>query len=381
MNCAKPRQKIIRKLVAVVVSSAIIASWPLAAAAELPGEYQIADLKALQRAFVGLAEKVQPNVVAIRTYKAGNPQTPSESFVLRPYSQGSGFVIASDGYIVTNRHVLEDADVVTVVVDSGIKYDAKVVQTDPRSDLAVLKIDAEGLSPIQFGDLSGLRVNQWVFACGNPFGLANDDGRTSITYGVVSALGRQMTRRLVGESEIQYYGNMIETSATINPGGSGGPLFDLDGKVVGIVAAIETSSGVSEGHGYAIPVDKNVRRILETLRAGELVRYGFFGIKVQDVDPPRSALVASVRNNRGAEVHSISIPNGPAQQAGLKAEDVLIKYDGVAVRDSDHLVRLIGFTPVGSEVSVTYLRHGVKRRAVVKVGDRHEILSRAGIAR
>ncbi|MGB2986617.1 MAG: PDZ domain-containing protein, partial [Phycisphaerae bacterium] len=199
----------------------------------------------------------------------------------------------------------------------------------------------------------------------------------SVTYGVVSALNRRMTHRLVGNSIVEYYGNLIETSATINPGCSGGPLFNLDGEVIGVITAIETASGVSEGHGYAIPVDKNIRRILDTLEAGRVVRYGFLGIQVQDVDPPYSTLIADSHAYRGAEVHSITFPDGPAAQAGLKAKDVVIEYDGEPVEDSDHFVRLVGFTPVGTQVSITFLRGGVKRKTIVTPGDRHELLSRA----
>ncbi len=366
-----------RRWLVAILTLTVASGLPLRTYAELPPRYQLADLKALEQAFMELAEKVRPSVVAIRTYNVRDPQSPGARYVMRPHSQGSGFIIDRDGYVATNRHVIADADVISVVLNNGMKFEATVVQTDTRSDLAVLKIDAEDLKVVTFGDLSAIRVNQWVFACGNPFGLANDNGGASVTYGAVSALGRQMTQRLVGESDVEYYGNMIETSATINPGNSGGPLFNVDGKVVGIVAAIETTSGVSEGHGFAIPVDKNTRRILDTLQAGREVRYGFLGVMVQDVEPPRSSLVVDSRVHRGVELRSISFSNGPAAQAGLKARDVVIEYDGTPIENADHFVRLVGFTPVGTEVPVVFLRNGVKRKTVVAVGDRSEMLSRA----
>lgn len=343
--------------------------------AETPPKYALADLKALERAFVDLAEQVRPTVVAVRTYqaqKAGNGERP---FVLRPFSQGSGFVIDTAGYIATNRHVIDDADVISVILFDGTEHDATIVQTDRRSDLAVLKIDVGGIPAVTFGEGSKLKVNQWVFASGNPFGLANDDGQVSVTYGVVSALGRRMTERLVGATDIEYYGNMIETSAAINPGSSGGALFSLDGELVGVVTAIETASGVSEGHGFAIPMDRNIRRILDTLKKGEVVRYGFLGVTVRDPDPVPSKLVGDGRKHRGAVVDRVSGSNSPAGRAGLKADDIVIGYNGVSVQDSDHLVRLVGFTPVGRTVNVTYLRRGVKREAEVTVGDRFELLS------
>ncbi len=377
MNRAGRGRKAKRSWIAVVVALTTLAGWSVGAYANPPRRYEIADLKALQRAFVDLAENVRPGVVAIRTYQVSDPKSPGTRLVLRPFSQGAGFVLAGDGYIVTNRHVVEEANVISVILHNGLKFDATLVQADPRSDLAILKIEADGLDAVRLGNSSEIKVNQWVFACGNPFGLANEDGRTSVTYGVVSALGRQMTNRLAGDSDVQYYGNMIETSATINPGNSGGPLFNLDGEVVGIVAAIETSSGVSEGHGFAIPVNKNTRRILGMLKAGREVRYGFLGVMVQDVDPPQSALVVDRRVHRGAQLQRISFSGGPAAKAGLKARDILIEYDGVQVENADHLVRLVGFTPVGTEVPVTYLRSGVKRKTSVTVGDRQEMLSRA----
>ncbi len=317
----------------------------------LPRRYELADLEALQRAFVKLADHVRPSVVAIRTYRVGNPHDLLSRLVKRPYSQGSGFILDPDGYIVTNRHVVSGADTITVVLHTGASHEAQLVEADRRLDLAVLKIEAKNLPAVRFGDVSKLRVNQWAFACGNPFGLANDDGRPSITFGVISALGRQMTRRLVGNSEVEYYGNMIETSAPINPGCSGGALFNLHGEVIGVVTAIETSSGVSEGHGFAIPTDRNVRRILDLLKKGEEVRYGFLGVSVADVEEPVSKLVVHTRVYRGAEVAAVNVAGGPADRAGLKTGDVIIEYDGKPVENADHLVRLVGFTPVGTKVA------------------------------
>jgi serine protease Do len=190
-------------------------------------------------------------------------------------------------------------------------------------------------------------VNQWAFAAGNPFGLANNSGRLSVTFGVVSALGRQLTRRLARDSELQYYGNLIETSAAINPGNSGGPLFNIEGEVIGVVTAIETSSGVNEGQGFAIPIDRHTRRILDTLKAGQPVHYGFLGVKVEDAglrrdrggvfNPGRareeaerngSRIVASPRTYHGAAIVGITFAAGPAASAGLRAKDVIIEFDG-----------------------------------------------------
>jgi len=352
----------------------LLLSPPAVARAQSPTRYTLADLKALQQAFTDLADKVRPAVVAIRVYKV-RTLGENESKVKVPISQGSGFVIDPNGFIATNGHVVDGADRITVVLHDGSQFDASVRQRDDRSDLAVLKIEADNLPAVRWGDASSLRANQWVFACGSPFGLANRDGQASITYGVVSALGRDMSDRITENPQQHYYGNLIETSAAINPGSSGGPLFNIDGQAVGIVTAIETGSGVNEGLGFAIPIDANTRRILETLKEGQVMRYGFLGVSVDDVEPPPSRRVAETRRNRGARITSISPGDGPAAAAGLRPDDVVIEFNGVPIDGKDHLVRVVGFTPVGTEAVVKYLRRQVERRTTVKVGDRFELLT------
>ncbi len=358
----------------LVLALILCAIGPAPGHAEPPRQYGLADLKALQDAFVKLAEEVRPSVVAIRTYTVHNTRDPAASPIKIPDNQGSGFVIDRDGYIATNHHVIEGADAISVILHTGQRYDATVRQTDRRSDLAVLKIDAKGLKPVRWGDQSRVQVGQWTFACGNPFGLANRDGHTSVTMGVVSALDRDMTRRLEANPQRYYYGNLIETSAAINPGGSGGPLFNIDGEVIGVVTAIETSSGINEGAGFAIPINENSRRIIEVLKAGHVVRYGFMGVSVEDVPPPQSRRVADTRAHAGARIITVSPPDGPAGKAGLQPGDVLIKVDDAAIEDSDHLVRLIQYAPVGTEVEITYLRKRVKRKTTVTLADRDELL-------
>jgi serine protease Do len=368
------RLTFISYLHAIPFSLPVLAFPPNLAFAEMPERYRLADLKALQEAFVELAAEIQPTVVAVRTYRTFQTSEGNGASVKVPLSQGSGFVIDGEGYIATNRHVVQDADVISIRLNDGTAHDAVLLQADPRSDLAVLKIETDGLKAARWGDLTEVKVNQWVFACGNPFGLANDDGRPSVALGVVSALGRHMTNRLVGDSEVEYYGNLIETTAPIHPGNSGGPLFDVDGNVIGVMTAIENGSHATENHGFAIPVDRNTRRILATLKAGHRVRYGFLGIQVEEVEPPPTGRVVSTRPASGAMIREIKVANGPAAAAGLKPRDVVIEYDGTPVENADHLVRMVGFTPVGSEAVVTFLRSGVRRRATVVVGDRAELL-------
>jgi serine protease Do len=347
------------------------------AIAQPPRIYSIADLKALELAFVDLAEKVQPSVVSIRTYELIDIGQGRRNLIKSPLSKGSGFIVEPNGTIVTNYHVVEGAGAISVRLHNGLIFDAELVQSDQRSDIAVIKIDGERLLTVKYADLEKVRINQWAFACGNPFGLGSDDGRLSVTYGVVSALGRQLTQRLVRnprEAGMRYYGNLIETSAAINPGVSGGPLFNIDGEVIGIVTAIETSSGVNEGHGYAIPTDRHVRRVIETLAKGEPVRYGFLGVQVGDLDAGPVPRFVRGRVHHGAVIEQMMIMDGPAAKAGLKAKDVVIEFDGEAIENSDHLVRLVGFTPVGTEAEVVFLRNSVRQKTVVRIADREELL-------
>lgn len=337
--------------------------------------YRLADLKALQRAFIKLADEARPSVVSITSFKMrrsrrGRPSRP------RIDSHGSGLIIDSTGYILTNRHVIEGASNVEITLHNGMKYEADVVQNDKRSDLAVLKIDEEHLKAVRWGDLADVRVNQWAFAVGNPFGLARSTGRSSVTYGVVSALDRDLSSRLArgSNSDEKYYGNLIETSAAINPGSSGGPLFNIDGEVIGVVTAIETSSGVNEGHGFAIPIDENTRRLIDTLKAGEDFRYGFMGVDLEIYREGRRPRFVRSFRPRGATIREIIIPQGPAGRAGLLAGDMIVEYNGVSIRNSDHLIRLVGFTPVGTTVTVTYERKGAKRETQLTVGDREDLL-------
>lgn len=375
MHDSRPNTAIARTRISLVVLMlATMWAGTGSARAQLSRRYELADLKALERAFVELAENVRPSVVSIQTYLVPDSNAMGTRSARIPANKGSGFIIGEDGYIATNRHVLEAANDFSVVLHDGERYHATVVEADPRSDLAVLKIDAEDLVPVRWGDLAKVKVNQWTFACGNPFGLANDKGGPSVTFGMVSALGRDMTHRFEVDQRIHYYGNLIETSSAINPGNSGGPLFNADGEVIGIITAIATTSGVSEGIGFAIPVDTNTRRIIETLKTGRDVRYGYLGVSVNSVEPPSSPRVAGAYVRKGARIVAIDPPDGPAAQAGLRPGDVVIAIDGTPVEDTDHLVRLVGFSQVGAKVDITYLRQQIKRKATVTLGDRYELL-------
>lgn len=331
--------------------------------------YTKADLEKLQRTFAKLSRDVAPTVVAIETFRSID--NGRQGWVIN--SQGSGFVYSADGTIVTNHHVVGDADRIEVTVAGGKKYDGTLVQFDPRSDISVVRIDAKDLRVAPLGDLADLQQGQWVFTAGSPFGLATGDGSPSVSFGVIAAIGRDLTSQLRSEGDDRYYGNLIETDANINPGNSGGPLFDLNGRVVGISTAMMSKSGVAEGEGFAIPISSRTKRIMQTLASGEVVRYGYLGVRVVELnqsDARRSGLPST----RGAVVQGFAdnVKNSPAELAGLRPNDVIVEFDGQPVTRTDDLIRIVGGTPVGAAVEVKYYRDRRQQTAKVTLVERPE---------
>jgi len=274
-------------------------------------------------------------------------------------SLGSGFVINADGLIVTNNHVVDGAREIKVTLSDGREFVAKVLGRDPRTDLALVKIEAHGLPVIPLGDSSRLQVGEPVMAIGNPFGLEQ-----TVTTGIVSATGR-----VIGEGP---YDDFIQTDASINPGNSGGPLINLQGQAIGINAAIFTQTGGSVGIGFAIPVNLAKSVLTQLADSGRVVR-GYLGVTVQRVTAdlaksfglagPRGALVASV------------VEGAPAARAGVKAGDVITEYDGRPVARSDELPRAVAETPIGREVPLTVVRDGkplTLRVAIAKLAEAGE---------
>jgi len=341
--------------------------------AEPNTKYQFGDLEALEKAFTDLAAKAQPSVVAIRGYR-GRSIGHEAPLVKIPTGQGAGFIIDSDGYIATNCHVIEDSDSWSVTLFNGDIFEAALVQRDIRSDLAVLRIDAHELRAVHLGATGELKVGQWVFAGGNPFGLANNDGRASISFGIISGLSRELTDELKGDPNIQYYGDLLEFSANINPGNSGGPLFNLNGEAIGVVTAIKLGAGTRDGCGFAIPIDASTRKVLETLKAGKQVEYGFLGVTVEDMDAPMSRRVVDTGQPRGAKIVRVEPQDGPCGKVGLKPNDIVVQFNGVPIQSKDQLIRLVGFTPVGTQAELVYVRSGVRRTATVTLGDRAKLL-------
>lgn len=276
------------------------------------------------------------------------PQAPSSG-------AGSGFVVDGDEcHIVTNNHVVEGSDSVTVTFSNGRTYNATVLGTDTAVDLAVLKCDADQPVPeVSFGDSSAMRIGDWVLAIGNPLGLSN-----TVTTGIVSQLGRELGGT---------YDNYIQTDTAINRGNSGGALFNERGEVIGINTAIFSPNGGSIGLGFSIPSNTARGVVAQLIEHGE-VRRGYLGAQIQNV-PQDQVVALGLAEARGALVQAIT-PDSPAADAGLMAGDVITRFNGQDVGTIRELLQIIADTPIGAEAEVTYMRGGIEMTGLVTVGDR-----------
>lgn len=280
-------------------------------------------------------------------------------------SLGSGFIISEDGYIVTNHHVIGEADKITVRLSlpREEEYQATIVGTDEKTDLALIKIDAKHPLPtLPLGDSAELRVGDWVIAIGNPFGLEQ-----TVTIGIVSAKGR-----VIGAGP---YDDFIQTDASINPGNSGGPLLNLRGEVVGVNTAIFSRGGGNIGIGFAIPIDL-AKTVVAQLRETGTVTRAWLGVMIQAVTP-ELARSFGLEETRGALVAEVT-PGSPADQAGLQRGDIIVGFNGTAVRDSRELPALVAQAPVGSQAKVTVLREGKERTFTVTLGELKDQEAKAG---
>jgi serine protease Do len=282
----------------------------------------------------------------------------------RVNSLGSGFIIDPAGLVVTNNHVIADADEVNVILNDGTTLKAEIIGRDTKTDLALLKVKAaKPLKAVKFGDSDKLRLGEWVIAIGNPFSLGG-----TVTAGIVSARNRDI--------QSGPYDNYIQTDAAINRGNSGGPLFNLNGEVIGVNTAIISPSGGSIGIGFAVP-SKTVVPVIDQLREFKEVRRGWLGVRIQQVTdeiaeslgvkPPRGALIAGIDDK------------GPAMPAGIEAGDVVVKFDGKDIKEMRDLPRIVADTPVGKSVTVTIIRKGQELTKTVKLG-RLEDLKEASLA-
>ncbi|HEX4798507.1 MAG TPA: DegQ family serine endoprotease [Burkholderiales bacterium] len=334
--------------------------------------------------FTELAEKQGPTVVNISTTQArerrGGPQIPNieeddplydffRRFIPRPpgpgqgpgqgprefesRSLGSGFIISTDGYILTNAHVVDSADEITVRLTDKRDFKARVIGADRRTDLALIKIEATGLPAVRMGDPSRLRVGEWVVAIGSPFGFDN-----TVTAGIVSAKGRSLPQ----ENFVPF----IQTDVAINPGNSGGPLFNMRGEVVGINSQIYSRTGGFMGLSFAIPIDVAMD-VQGQLRQFGRVSRGRIGVVIQEVSKELAESFGLPRP-AGALVNAVE-KGGPAEKAGVETGDIILKFDGKPVSTSSELPRIVGGTKPGSKASVEVWRKGVTREITVTVGE------------
>ena len=283
------------------------------------------------------------------------PSDPREN--TRPViSTGSGFIISEDGYLLTNNHVVEDADEITVSLGDRREYVAEVIGADERSDVALLKIEANDLPVLEIGESKNLKVGEWVVAIGSPFQL-----RFSVTSGIVSAKGRS-----IPNGSDSTYVPFIQTDVAINPGNSGGPLFDLEGKVVGINSQIYTRSGGYMGVSFAIPIDYAMD-VADQLKENGYVARGWLGVSIQEITS-ELAEALEMEVPKGALISQI-IDDSPAEKSGLREEDVILFFDGEEIFYSSDLPLTVGAIRPGSEVNAMVLREGKKKTIQVIVGE------------
>ncbi|WP_321493229.1 Do family serine endopeptidase [uncultured Desulfobacter sp.] len=322
--------------------------------------------------FTQLAQQAKPGVVNIQTVKTikgggrvfrhffGSPfgmQPGLEDFFgavprnRRESSLGSGFIIDKSGYIVTNNHVIKDADQIKVILHDDKEYDARIIGADPVTDLALIKIDAKDLQPLKFGSSKSAQVGSWVVAIGSPFGLEQ-----TVTAGIISAKGR-----IIGSGP---YDDFIQTDASINPGNSGGPLLNMDGEVVGINTAIIKSG---QGIGFAIPSDL-ATSVIDQLKDSKRVSRGWLGVSIQDVSKEMSEYY-NLDPDEGVYVAK-AYEDNPAYEAGIRQGDIIIGVNGVKVNTSRDLTMTIANLKVGSKVNVDVIRQGKNKTFTVKLGER-----------
>ncbi len=346
---------------------------------------------AFMEGFAEIVEKVGPTVVNVAVTSAGSSsgrQLPPGPFGGPPgggppgrpqpgppgppgMSAGSGIIIDASGFIITNNHVVEEASKITVTLHDGREFPATTVGTDPKTDLAIIKIKGEGaeLSAIQWGDYESLRVGDVVLALGSPFGL-----KSSVSFGIISALGR-------GSVGITEYEDFIQTDAAINPGNSGGALVNMKGELVGINTAIFSRTGGSEGVGFSIAVSIAQDIAQSLIKSGKVVR-GWMGVAIQEMSPALAQSFQLPENHQGGVLISEVHENGPSAKAGLQRGDVILKYGGASIRDVNHLRNVVARTKVGKSKEIIVLRDGKETTLNIELGERpsDQMLAKGGSA-
>lgn len=301
--------------------------------------------------FADLAEKLTPSVVNISSFSQSETENGEGNTPLSE-SLGSGFIIDGNGYIITNNHVVDKAESISVTLSDNTKTEARVIGKDPKTDLALIKIETKHpLNAVKFGDSDKIRVGDWVLAIGNPFGLGS-----SVTAGIVSAKSRDI--------ESGPYDSFIQTDASINQGNSGGPMFNLQGEVIGISSAIFSTTGASQGVGFAIPANLAGWIISQLKEHGEVKR-GWIGIKIQP-NTPEIADSLGISANQGVVVSGVT-EQGPAQKAGLQAGDIVLSFNRQPIDNTKNLSRLIAETKIGTPAPIEIWRSGQKQTLTVPI--------------
>jgi len=379
VGCEKPESVNVSQDSSATKEETIIkaAPKPEKSAEVIKKNQAVSNLEGTQQfpSFADLVEVLQPSVVNISTTSVVRQQSPFQRQPNSPFGGngpfddffkkffggdspqkefkrqglGSGFIMSKDGYVVTNNHVIDKASDVEVVLQNGDKYKAKIIGKDPKTDLAVLKFEPDQeIQAVHFGDSDNLRIGDWVIAIGNPFGLGY-----TVTAGIVSAKGRSLG--------FGAYDDFIQTDASLNPGNSGGPLFNLKGDVVGVNTAIVARG---QGIGFAIPIDM-AEFVIEQLKSDGKVVRGWLGVYVQKVTP-EIASSFGLKEDEGALVSDLA-PDSPAEKAGIVRGDVIVEYDGHKVDDVSDLTNMAAVTPPGTEVDVKVIQDGKTKIVKVKL--------------
>jgi serine protease Do len=350
---------------------------------ERPSSSEVRPVAELSQAFISIAESVTPSVVSIETERAprANPRPPrgqnrdEDQEIPFPFnlpqgpqgpqeSSGSGFLISEDGYIITNNHVVADADEINVILSDNRQLRARLVGRDPLTDVAVIKVEGERFPAVRLGRSDDVHIGEWVLAIGNPLDLG-----TTVTSGIVSAQGRQL-RGLIGsnagENAAWAIEDFVQTDAPINPGNSGGPLVNLRGEVVGVNSAIASPTGLYTGYGFAVPIDL-ARKV-----ADDLIRYGkvrrpAVGIQVTSVRP-EDAEVYRLERIEGVVAQDFP-PTSPAREAGVRQGDVIVAVDGRPVQRVGQFQRMIATRRPGEQVTLDVIRYGDRQRFTVRLGE------------
>ncbi|NQU40203.1 MAG: DegQ family serine endoprotease [Lentisphaerae bacterium] len=365
-----------KRIIAILTMGIVVTgvlSTDAAAATAMGEDDGIALLKQTSRAFSRVAKRAMPAVVFITVEKTIQPEQAEGEYndpfgffgipghrrqprAQRMMGQGSGFIITKDGYILTNNHVVGDADKITVKLKDGREFEASRIGSDPKSEVAVIKIDCkEDLPVLEPGESASLEIGEWAIAVGNPFGLSE-----TLTVGVVSAVGRN-------DIGIAEYEDFIQTDAAINPGNSGGPLLNIDGKVIGINTAIFSQSGGYMGIGFAIPIDLAIVIKNQLVTYGRVTR-GFLGVQLNRGEMDEAMAESfGLKDAKGVLVAAV-VEESPAERAGLKAGDIILEMESRAVEGSSAFRNRIALTEPGKEIPLTVFRDGETLTLTVTIG-------------